>query len=167
MQQGYLFPLSGALATRLIERFDELRDAVGDVEVVVPIGPSASLGDTCRAFTDAVAESGLLVPEGRVRALMAAVVTKPFGILSGLSGSGKTQLALRLGEWLSAADARRSLVVAVRPDWTGPESLFGYEDALRPLSSDGRAAWFVPLRSPSCLRPQQILSIATCLCSTR
>ena len=26
----------------------------------------------------------------------------------------------------------RSLVVAVRPDWTGPESLFGYEDAFRP-----------------------------------
>jgi hypothetical protein len=35
-------------------------------------------------------------------------------------------------------------VVAVRPDWTGPEALFGYEDALQPRSSDGRPAWHVP-----------------------
>jgi 5-methylcytosine-specific restriction enzyme B len=32
----------------------------------------------------------------------------------------------------------------VRPDWTGPEALFGYEDALQPRSQDGRAAWHVP-----------------------
>jgi 5-methylcytosine-specific restriction protein B len=65
-------------------------------------------------------------------------------ILSGLSGSGKTQLALRLGEWFGAGpNGRRFLPVAVRPDWTGPEALFGYEDALRPAVG-GKAAWFVP-----------------------
>ncbi len=61
-----------------------------------------------------------------------------------MSGSGKTQLALRLGEWFGAGPhGRRFLPVAVRPDWTGPEALFGYEDALRP-PKDGRAAWYVP-----------------------
>jgi 5-methylcytosine-specific restriction endonuclease McrBC GTP-binding regulatory subunit McrB len=34
-------------------------------------------------------------------------------------------------------------MVAVRPDWTGPEALFGYRDALRE-TKDGRDAWFVP-----------------------
>lgn len=72
-------------------------------------------------------------------------MAKPFAIFTGLSGSGKTQLALKLGDWFGVAGSRpRHLVVAVRPDWTGPEALFGYEDALQPRSSDGRAAWYVP-----------------------
>jgi hypothetical protein len=142
VQQGYLFPISQEFATRLVARFDELRDSI---DVPVPLPPdSASLADTYSAFHSAVTESGLVVPADRLRAVLAALVTKPFAVLAGLSGSGKTQLALRLGEWLGSADIDRSLVVAVRPDWTGPESLFGYEDALRPASADGRAAWYVP-----------------------
>ena len=34
-------------------------------------------------------------------------------------------------------------VAAVRPDWTGAEALFGYEDGLKPVV-EGRAAWLVP-----------------------
>lgn len=112
----------------------------------LPINVSA-LGDIVAAFRLAVESSGLRVPTGHadpVVALLAALVTKPFVILAGMSGSGKTQLALRLGEWFgSGPNGRRFLPVAVRPDWTGPEALFGYEDALRP-PVDGRAAWFVP-----------------------
>lgn len=99
------------------------------------------------AFRGAVDASGLVVPPGygdRVRSFISALVTKPFVILSGMSGSGKTQLALRFGEYLgSGPHGRRVLAVSVRPDWTGPEALFGYEDALRP-AIDGKAAWFVP-----------------------
>jgi 5-methylcytosine-specific restriction protein B len=75
-----------------------------------------------------------------VRSFVASLATKRFVILTGLSGSGKTQLGLRFGEWIGGG---RSLVVPVRPDWTGAESLFGYEDALRePVG--GRRAWQVP-----------------------
>ena len=57
-------------------------------------------------------------------------MTKPFAILTGLSGSGKTELAKRLGEWFGSDSKGRPryLVVPVRPDWTGPEYLFGYPD---------------------------------------
>lgn len=72
---------------------------------------------------------------------MASILSKPFVLLTGLTGSGKTQIALKFGEWLGEA---RRLVVAVRPDWTGPESLFGYENALSVPDADGRLAWFVP-----------------------
>jgi hypothetical protein len=75
-----------------------------------------------------------------VRSFVASMATKRFAILTGLSGSGKTQLALRFGEWLGLD---RSLVVPVRPDWTGAEALFGYEDALKE-AVDGRRAWQVP-----------------------
>lgn len=74
-----------------------------------------------------------------VRVVLASLATKPFLILTGMSGSGKTQIAVRLGEWLGS----RAFLAAVRPDWTGTEALFGYEDALRPLEK-GRAAWSVP-----------------------
>ena len=72
---------------------------------------------------------------------MASILSKPFVLLTGLTGSGKTQIALKFGEWLGEA---RRLVVPVRPDWTGPESLFGYENALSVPDADGRLAWFVP-----------------------
>jgi 5-methylcytosine-specific restriction enzyme B len=75
-----------------------------------------------------------------VRAILASLTTKPFLILTGLSGSGKTQIAIRLGQWLGEG---RLYVAAVRPDWTGSEAVFGYEDALRP-GLGGRSAWAVP-----------------------
>jgi 5-methylcytosine-specific restriction protein B len=50
-------------------------------------------------------------------------------------------MAIKFGEWLGN---ERSCVVPVRPDWTGSEALFGYEDALQAPSEDGRRAWYVP-----------------------
>lgn len=110
-------------------------------------GVVASLESAAQSFRAAVDASGLLIPRGpgdRVVTMLAALITKPFVILTGLSGSGKTQLALRLGEWFGdGAGGPRALSVAVRPDWTGPEAIFGYEDALKPALID-RAAWYAP-----------------------
>ena len=75
-----------------------------------------------------------------VRTFLASLAARPFLILTGLSGSGKTQIALRFGEWLGGD---RGLVIPVRPDWTGAEALFGYEDALQPIKR-GMRAWNVP-----------------------
>lgn len=79
--------------------------------------------------------------ESLVRLFMLSLMAKPFVILTGLSGSGKTQIALKLGEWFGESQA---LIIPVRPDWTGPEFLLGYEDALRKPADDGRRAWSVP-----------------------
>jgi 5-methylcytosine-specific restriction protein B len=95
------------------------------------------------SFSSALREANVSFGEshiGLVRAILASLATKPFLILTGLSGSGKTQVAIRLGEWLGSG---RLLVAAVRPDWTGSEAVFGYEDGLR-KSDGGRAAWAVP-----------------------
>lgn len=78
--------------------------------------------------------------EEHVRAFLASMATKRFVILTGLSGSGKTQLALRFGDWIGI---ERTLVLPVRPDWTGAEAIFGYEDALQPVR-EGARAWHVP-----------------------
>lgn len=75
-----------------------------------------------------------------VRTFVTSLATKRFVILTGLSGSGKTQIALRFGDWLGA---EHRALVPVRPDWTGAEALFGYEDALSEPRG-GRRGWAVP-----------------------
>jgi MoxR-like ATPase len=75
-----------------------------------------------------------------VRAFIASLAAKRFVILTGLSGSGKSQIAMKFGQW---AGPRSYKLVPVRPDWTGPEALFGYEDALQ-KGKDGRKGWHVP-----------------------
>lgn len=95
------------------------------------------------AFTEAVSNSGLRFgkrTESFTRAFLASVATKRFVILTGLSGSGKTQIAMKLGDWFGPG---RSVVIPVRPDWTGAEALFGYEDVLQ-AKVDGRRPWRVP-----------------------
>ena len=95
-------------------------------------------------FSEALRASNILFGPRHdevVRSFIASLATKRFVILTGLSGSGKTQMAIKFGEWLGN---ERSCVVPVRPDWTGSEALFGYEDALQAPSEDGRRAWYVP-----------------------
>lgn len=92
-------------------------------------------------FFQALEQSHLRYDHAFVRSFVASLAAKPFAILTGLSGSGKTQIALQFGNWLGP---NRVLLVPVRPDWTGSDALFGYEDALLPPAEDGRRAWHVP-----------------------
>ncbi len=104
---------------------------------------AADLGSITRSFGAALTEAHISFGPSHdrlVRAFVAALATKRFVILTGLSGSGKTQLALRFGEWLGRG---RSHIEPVRPDWTGAEALFGFEDALQPAIG-GQRAWQVP-----------------------
>jgi hypothetical protein len=114
-------------------------------DVVKPSGDSVGvLREIVEEFSNQLAESNIdfgAQHQEIVRAFISSLATKPFVILTGLSGSGKTQLAIRFGEWLGDD---RLLVTAVRPDWTGAESLFGYEDALKPADETGASAWHVP-----------------------
>ena len=149
VQQGYLYPVDEKLAAELADRFPELREVLIGYNQVEPEPPAATVSpaDLHESFAAAVEAAGLRFPPGGnlVRSFLSSLLTKPFAILTGLSGSGKTQLAMRLGEWFGQDDAGRpcSWIVPVRPDWTGPEALFGYEDALRSAEAR-RPVWFVP-----------------------
>jgi MoxR-like ATPase len=75
-----------------------------------------------------------------VRTFITSLATKGFVILTGLSGSGKTKIAQHFGNWLGAASLK---IVAVRPDWTNPDALLGYENGLSAWRAGGYA-WHVP-----------------------
>jgi MoxR-like ATPase len=151
VQQVYLVRLQEDFVDELAQRFPELaahlpsvpptsRSTLTSPEVPMP-------SELFRDFAVAVEASGLRFPAGSnlIRSFLSSLLAKPFAILTGLAGSGKTQLAMRLGEWFGTDDhgRHRHVVVPVRPDWTGPESIFGYEDALR-TSASGAPVWFVP-----------------------
>jgi 5-methylcytosine-specific restriction protein B len=151
VKQGYLFALSDDFTTRMVQRFPELglsRDGGA------PITPLPDLAAIWQSFNTALRDCGLTFGENQdlfIRAFLTALATKPFVILTGLSGSGKTQLAIKLGQWLGPG---RWHIEPVRPDWTGAEALFGYEDALQP-SVKGRRAWQVPNALEFILRAAQ------------
>jgi 5-methylcytosine-specific restriction protein B len=151
VQQVYLVRLNEDFVQVLVQQFPELAAHLPAVPVATgsiatpPEAPQPS--DLLRDFANAVDASGLRFPAGShlVPSFLSSLLAKPFAILTGLAGSGKTQLAMRLGEWFGTDEhgRHRHVVVPVRPDWTGPESIFGYEDALR-RSDSGAPVWFVP-----------------------
>ena len=85
-----------------------------------------------------VKSAGGHYPHGEVRRYHAALnflAHKHFVILSGLSGSGKTQLALRYARAVHGINDPKTqdpflMVCAVRPEWTDPTGLTGYYDVL-------------------------------------
>lgn len=85
------------------------------------------LGVLAGAFYEATQMSGLKYQENFVRRFVAALLAKPFVILTGLSGSGKTKLAQAFTSWLAPEN---TLIVPVGADWTNNEHLLGYPNAL-------------------------------------
>ncbi|MDD4639403.1 MAG: hypothetical protein PHT63_06590, partial [Bacteroidales bacterium] len=61
----------------------------------------------------------------------ASLLTKPFLILTGLSGSGKTKLAQAFVKWI-CQDESQYCIIPVGADWTNREPLLGYPNALKP-----------------------------------
>ena len=74
-----------------------------------------------------------------------ALLAKPFVILTGNSGTGKTRIALRFAEWLENdfADEKNKflcnhLIVPVGADWTDNTKMLGY---FNPIAHDGKGEY--------------------------
>jgi len=81
-------------------------------------------------FKKSLQESGLLLQDKTIVRFIASLLTKPFVILSGLSGSGKTKLAQAFAQWICQDDSQYC-IVPVGADWTNREPLLGYPNALK------------------------------------
>lgn len=71
----------------------------------------------------------LFVSQEQISNLLLALQCKRFAILTGISGTGKTQIALKLARALSVSEEAVE-VVAVRPDWTDNRGLLGFYNPL-------------------------------------
>ncbi len=92
-------------------------------------------------FDSSLGDSGLLFRKDFITRFISSLITKPFVILSGLSGSGKTKLAQAFAQWICQDDSQYC-IVPVGADWTNREPLLGYPNALKPdeyIKPDNRA----------------------------
>ena len=80
---------------------------------------------------ESVKKTGLLYEDKLLQRYVCSLMTKPFVILSGLAGSGKTQLALAVARAMSENVDQQLCVVPVGADWTNREPLLGYPNALK------------------------------------
>ena len=133
---GTNFPVTPEQAATI----DRLIEDAGAANIIVPRKDLAAVHESFAANLAASHISFGSRHDDVTRTFIASLATKPFLILTGLSGSGKTQIALKFGQWCGDENL---LVVPVRPDWTGAEALFGYEDALIP-PIEGERVWHVP-----------------------
>lgn len=74
-------------------------------------------------------ESGLTFSTTLILRFIASLTSKPFVILSGLSGSGKTKIAQSFVQWI-CEDENQYKIVPVGADWTNREPLVGYPNGL-------------------------------------
>lgn len=76
-----------------------------------------------------IKSKGYLYSDQLIYNIYLSLKTKPFVILSGISGTGKSKLVKLLAESLGAtSENNRFTLVPVRPDWSDSSELLGYKD---------------------------------------
>ena len=93
--------------------------------------------DTCADFSikeiiKLIKQTGLVYSDNLIKRFAFSLMSKRFLILSGLAGSGKTQLALAFASALVENREKQMCVVSVGADWTNREPLLGFPNALQP-----------------------------------
>lgn len=83
------------------------------------------------SFNESVFESGLVFSEKLITRFISSLLTKPFVLLTGLSGSGKTKIAQSFVKWI-CEDEGQYKIIPVGADWTNREPLLGYPNGLNP-----------------------------------
>lgn len=83
------------------------------------------------SFISNLKVSGLAYSNTLITRFISSLLTKPFIILTGLSGSGKTKLAQAFVQWI-CQDESQYRIIPVGADWTNREPLLGYPNALKP-----------------------------------
>jgi 5-methylcytosine-specific restriction protein B len=111
----------------------------GLIATQISLSQAPKINKTKTSFSDfsiariisLIAETGLLYTPTLIKRFAFSLMSKQFAILSGLAGSGKTQLALAFASAL-IQDDKQMCVVPVGADWTNREPLLGFPNALQP-----------------------------------
>ncbi|MFT6004340.1 MAG: 5-methylcytosine-specific restriction protein B, partial [Bacteroidia bacterium] len=80
-------------------------------------------------YLNFTSKTNLKFQERLIQRFLSSIATKPFVLLSGLSGSGKTKLAEAFAKWI-CQDKSQYKLVPVGADWTNREPLLGFPNAL-------------------------------------
>lgn len=101
---------------KLVEPIDE-----GEYESSVV---AVDVKNALRAIKAYILNSGFSYPDGLIENFYLSLKSKPFVILAGISGTGKTKLVKLFAEAIGG----EYKLVSVRPDWSDGSDLFGHFD---------------------------------------
>ena len=88
-----------------------------------------SIKDDIKRIHDYIAFKGFTYENGLIENFYLSLKSKPFVILAGTSGTGKTRLVKLFAEAVGATPENgRYKMVPVRPDWSDSSDLFGHVD---------------------------------------
>ncbi|MDX1935070.1 MAG: hypothetical protein SFU56_20930 [Capsulimonadales bacterium] len=90
----------------------------------------ATESDLVAVLEQEVSARGFTFPERTLRSYYVSLKAKPFVLLAGLSGTGKTRLTRLFADFLTGAASDRYLLVPVRPDWHDSAGLLGFHNLL-------------------------------------
>ncbi|MCM3665840.1 hypothetical protein M3204_15590 [Mesobacillus subterraneus] len=141
LKQGYFFSLTKEFARKLLEQFKErvpmevktiLNDYVSDPDYmeVKEKNPVYLSSKEIVNHVDAYIKSkGFYYEKEEVINLFLSLKTKPFVIISGISGTGKTKIVQWFAESVGATEENGQFsLIPIRPDWNDGSDLLGYVD---------------------------------------
>jgi len=86
--------------------------------------PDFDIGKASQRVAEIIARQGFVFEPWQIAAFLTAVRTKPFVILAGVSGTGKSKLPALV----AGATGSESRLIPVRPDWADSADVLGYVD---------------------------------------
>lgn len=112
----------------LLEVYDNYISSKVSNEMVKPVKPNNennnSLEKDIKQLIDNISAQGYVYEPWQIAAYVVALRTKPFIILAGVSGTGKSKLPALVGQ----ATGGKVQLITVRPDWTDSADILGYSD---------------------------------------
>lgn len=99
-----------------------------DIEEQAPVDTLA-VTERLKIIKAFIKQKGFQYPDHMVENFYLSLKSKPFVILAGISGTGKTKLVKLFAEAIGATEANKQFtLIPVRPDWSDPTDLIGYQD---------------------------------------
>lgn len=105
-------------------------DIIEDIEVKEDKGDTyTTVKEEITNIKNYIRSRGFLYDDKLIENYYLSLKTKPFLILAGISGTGKSKLARLFAEAIGATVGNRCFkLVPVRPDWSDSTDLLGYKD---------------------------------------
>ncbi len=137
VNQGYLFAINYEAAQIIVNELNS-SDLPKEIKELFSIknnsSNKANIKELLPNFISYLIENGYFFNENEIAAFISSIITKPFTILTGNSGSGKTKLAKLFAIWLNSEseyNPTRYRIVPVGADWTDNRNVIGFVNYLK------------------------------------
>lgn len=118
-----------ALVNHLLKNKDKDKGDQSDIKEVNKTFFGITSSDLLDRITTYIGAKGFSYSKQNIQNLYLSLRTKPFLIISGISGTGKTKIVQLFAEAIGATEENGQFkLIPVRPDWSDSSELLGYKD---------------------------------------